>query len=85
MTMYPDAQIRGQEELDRVIGTDRLPDFKDRPRLPFMEALFLETMRWHPVGPLGQIKYPLLSTSCSQVHLQVFLTQRHRTTSMKGI
>ncbi|KAI6042051.1 cytochrome P450 [Pisolithus marmoratus] len=46
------------EEIDRVVGTDRLPDFSDRPNLPYIEAVLLETIRWVPVGPLGVVIIP---------------------------
>lgn len=53
MVLYPDVQKKAQEEIDRVVGADRLPDFDDRPKLPYVEAVMLETMRWRPVVPLG--------------------------------
>ncbi|KLO17020.1 cytochrome P450 [Schizopora paradoxa] len=53
MTLYPEIQRRAQEELDRVIGTDRLPTFSDRNNLPYIDALVKEAIRWHPVAPLG--------------------------------
>jgi cytochrome P450 len=53
MVLYPEAQRKAQEEIDRVIGTDRLPLMRDRPRLPYVEALFKEVLRWHPIAPLG--------------------------------
>ncbi|KAF7374578.1 O-methylsterigmatocystin oxidoreductase [Mycena sanguinolenta] len=53
MALYPDIQKKAQTEIDIVIGTDRLPEFEDRPSLPFVEALYREVMRWKPVAPLG--------------------------------
>ena len=60
MILYPEAQRKAQEELDRVIGCGksvsaggRLPLMSDRPRLPYVEALYQEVLRWHPVAPLG--------------------------------
>lgn len=53
MVLYPEVQTRAQEEIDRVVGSDRLPDFSDRPKLPYVEGVFLETFRWHPVAPMG--------------------------------
>jgi cytochrome P450 len=51
--LYPDVQMRAQEELDAVIGRERLPTFEDRPRLPFVDAVCMEVLRWRPVVPLG--------------------------------
>ncbi|KAF7374575.1 Cytochrome p450 [Mycena sanguinolenta] len=53
MALHPDIQKKAQTEIDTVIGTDRLPEFEDRPSLPFVEALYRELMRWKPVTPLG--------------------------------
>ena len=53
MAMYPEAQRRAQEELDRVVGPDRLPDFSDRKRLPYLTALLKELLRWHVVTPIS--------------------------------
>ena len=53
MAMYPEAQRRAQEELDHVVGPDRLPDFSDRKRLPYLTALLKELLRWHVVTPIS--------------------------------
>lgn len=53
MAKFPEAQKKAQEELDRVIGPDRLPQFADLPSLPYMYALIREVMRWHVVAPIG--------------------------------
>ncbi|KAJ7675756.1 cytochrome P450 [Mycena polygramma] len=53
MAVHPAAQKKAQSEIDTVIGTHRLPEFEDRPSLPFVEALYREVMRWRPVLPLG--------------------------------
>lgn len=54
MTLHPEVQKRAQEELDLVVGPDRLPSLEDRPNLPYVEAVVKEVLRWNPVGPLGQ-------------------------------
>ncbi|CAN6325155.1 unnamed protein product [Urochloa humidicola] len=48
----PDALTKAAEELDRVIGRERLVTEQDIPDLPYMEAVVKETMRLHPVTPL---------------------------------
>ena len=53
MTLYPDAQRRAQNELDDVVGRDRLPTFEDRARLPYLTNIVKETFRWKAVTPLG--------------------------------
>jgi len=52
--LFPRVQRRAQQELDAVIGRDRLPTFDDRPRLPYIEAICKELMRWAMVTPLGK-------------------------------
>ncbi|KAF9477126.1 cytochrome P450 [Pholiota conissans] len=49
----PDIQKKGQEEIDRVIGTERLPDFSDRASLPYTDALYRELLRFYPPTPMG--------------------------------
>jgi cytochrome P450 len=53
MALHPDIQKCAQEEIDLVVGRDRLPELLDRPRLPYLESVLLELFRWNPVGPLG--------------------------------
>jgi cytochrome P450 len=53
MTLFPEIQRRAQEEIDNVIGNDRLPSLADRGTLPYTEAIILELLRWQPVIPLG--------------------------------
>ncbi|THH18493.1 hypothetical protein EW146_g2521 [Bondarzewia mesenterica] len=53
MCMFPDVQKRAQEELDRVVGPDRLPEFGDREHLPYICAVVKETTRWIPVASMG--------------------------------
>ena len=44
---------RAQEELDRVVGKRRLPDFSDRENLPYIDAVVKELFRWNPTLPVG--------------------------------
>ncbi|KAI0632727.1 cytochrome P450 [Trametes polyzona] len=53
MGIYPEVQRKAQEELDAVIGHDRLPTYADLEQLPYLNALYLEILRWNPVVPLG--------------------------------
>ncbi|KAF7346364.1 O-methylsterigmatocystin oxidoreductase [Mycena sanguinolenta] len=53
MALHPDVQKKAQTEIDTVVGIHQLPEFKDRPSLPYVEALYREVMRWKPVLPLG--------------------------------
>ncbi|KAK7695619.1 hypothetical protein QCA50_000255 [Cerrena zonata] len=53
MTLHPEIQRKAQEEVDRVVGKDRLPTFADRENLPYVEAVINEVLRLNPVAPLG--------------------------------
>jgi cytochrome P450 len=50
---YPEVQRRAQEELDRVVGRDRLPDIEDERNLPFCRAVIKEVERCHNPFWLG--------------------------------
>ncbi|KAH8108808.1 cytochrome P450 [Phellopilus nigrolimitatus] len=52
MLLHPDVQRKAHEELDRVVGQDCLPTFKDREQLPYIEAIIKEVLRWNPAAPL---------------------------------
>ena len=54
MLQHPEVQERAQAEIDAVVGTNRLPDFGDRPNLPYVEAILMEILRMYPVAPLGK-------------------------------
>ncbi|KAJ6569702.1 cytochrome P450 [Mycena sp. CBHHK59/15] len=57
MVLHPEIQARAQAELDRVVPGDRLPTFADRTRLPFIECIVWECLRWHPVANLALAHY----------------------------
>ncbi|KAJ9577487.1 hypothetical protein L9F63_005988 [Diploptera punctata] len=52
---YPYVQVKMQEELDAVIGRDRLPTLDDRINLPYCEAVLRETMRKETLVPLSVV------------------------------
>jgi len=51
MNLYPDVQRKAQAEIDSVIGHERLPNFSDRPHLPYINCIVKEVMRWFLVAP----------------------------------
>ena len=53
MTMNPEIQKKAQEEIDAVVGNTRLPDYDDRPSLPYIEAVYREVLRIDPPAPTG--------------------------------
>ena len=53
MVLNPEVMKKAQEELDRVVGKDRLPDFPDKENLPYIDALLKELLRWNAPLPLN--------------------------------
>jgi Cytochrome P450 len=82
----PEIQTMAQEELDAVTGRERLPTFEDRPRLPFVDAISKEVLRWRPVTPLGEFPTKHSSQEATRGYdddPQVFRTRRQKTTSIR--
>lgn len=50
---HPEIQKRAQEELDRVVGRDRLPNVEDEANLPYCHAIIKEVERCHNPFWLG--------------------------------
>ncbi|KAF9444939.1 cytochrome P450 [Macrolepiota fuliginosa MF-IS2] len=53
LLLYPEVQMKAQAEIDAVIGSNRLPDFGDKPSLPYINAVVKEVLRWEPPIPSG--------------------------------
>ncbi|KAL0952770.1 hypothetical protein HGRIS_006998 [Hohenbuehelia grisea] len=53
MIHNPSVARKAQEQLDAVLGQQRLPNHDDRDSLPYIDAIFREDMRWRPPVPLG--------------------------------
>ena len=50
---HPEQQLRVQQELDAVVGKNRVPQFDDWNDLPVTQAFCRETYRWRPVSAGG--------------------------------
>ncbi|KAH9477562.1 Cytochrome P450 monooxygenase [Psilocybe cubensis] len=53
MAVNPDVQKKAQAEINSIIGSKRLPEFEDRPMMPYSEAIYREVLRWRSPGPVG--------------------------------
>ncbi|KAH9921876.1 cytochrome P450 [Fomitopsis serialis] len=53
MLNHPQVLRKARDEIDSVVGTERMPDFDDEERLPYFVACVKETMRHRPLAPLG--------------------------------
>lgn len=45
MVLHPEVQIKAQALVDSVVGSGRLPDFNDRPQLPYIDFIINEVFR----------------------------------------
>ncbi|KAK5799929.1 hypothetical protein VI817_002141 [Penicillium citrinum] len=57
MLLFPDVQRRAQEEIDRVVGPDRMPVMDDLENLQYIRGCMKETLRWMPTTILGAVPH----------------------------
>ena len=53
MVLHPEWQEKVRQEIDQVVGTDRVVEVTDSPKLVLLRAVIRETLRWRPPVPLG--------------------------------
>ncbi|KAJ7768207.1 cytochrome P450 [Mycena metata] len=53
LSLYPECQERARKEIDAIIGPTRLPVAEDGAKLPYLNALIREVLRFRPQFPLG--------------------------------
>ncbi|GAA96807.1 uncharacterized protein L969DRAFT_97149 [Mixia osmundae IAM 14324] len=53
MVHHPMVARKIQEELDSVVGRDRMPTFADEAKLPYTRAAILEVQRWRTLVPIS--------------------------------
>ncbi|KAH7720059.1 Protein CYP-14A3 [Aphelenchoides avenae] len=46
LTQHPDVQRKAQEEIDQVVGSERLPSVADKSNLPYLGAVIQEILRY---------------------------------------
>ncbi len=61
MILHPEVFAKAQAEIDRVVGTDRLPDFQDRTSLPYVESVVKEVYRYDSFSPQVFAPYLMLT------------------------
>jgi cytochrome P450 len=57
MVLFPDVQKKAQDEIDCILGGNRLPSFADKSSLPYISCIVWECLRWNPVTPMGLAHY----------------------------
>jgi len=50
MIKHPEVQVKAQAEIDALTQGEYLPTWPDRVKLPYVEAVMLECLRWGPIG-----------------------------------
>ena len=53
LSAHPQCQVRAQQEVDQVLGTEGRPSYTTRSSLPYIQAIIQEIFRMRPVFPLG--------------------------------
>ncbi|KAF2163075.1 hypothetical protein M409DRAFT_26521 [Zasmidium cellare ATCC 36951] len=52
MLEYPEVQVKARQEIEKIVD-DRIPEFADYDRIPYVRCLVKETWRWRPPVGLG--------------------------------
>ena len=50
---HPEIQEKVAQEVDRIVGRDRLPSLDDREKLTYTTATLYEVMRYSTIVPLA--------------------------------
>lgn len=60
MIRNPDAKRQVQDELDSIVGRNRMPKYEDLKYLPNTESTILEVMRMSSIVPLATTHSPIM-------------------------
>lgn len=78
MLSNPHILARAREEIDRVVGTERMPTSEDEPKLPYLLACIKETLRIRPPVILGMPSVPLTALPLVTLLYRCSALQRSR-------
>lgn len=59
MLVFPEVAKKAHDEIDRVVGPDRMPMPEDEPNLQYIRGCVKESLRWLPTTILGAIPHAL--------------------------
>ncbi|KAI9792802.1 MAG: hypothetical protein M1816_001534 [Peltula sp. TS41687] len=66
MALHPEAVRKAHEELDNVVGPNRLPTWQDEASLPYIRGLVKELHRWTPMGTLDELDAITSHAQCTE-------------------
>jgi cytochrome P450 len=55
LALHPEVVQKAHEELDRVIGPSRTPNWNDEVNLPYIRGIIKEIMRYRPITKTGMV------------------------------
>ncbi|KAJ1083551.1 hypothetical protein NDU88_003709 [Pleurodeles waltl] len=70
--------VRCQQEIEQVVGWDRLPAWDDRLQMPYVEATVNEILRFGNISPAGVFREVTKDTTLRGYHLTKFLVVGQR-------
>lgn len=76
MVQNPRVLKKAQAEIDSVVGAKRLPLFRDRASLPYVDAIMSETFRWGCPVPLSRFYMLLYFSSSDEVFFVIGIPHR---------
>ncbi|XP_054706993.1 cytochrome P450 18a1-like [Uloborus diversus] len=68
----PHVRKKVQNEIDEVVGKDRVPTFADHVSMPYSMAVVMELMRWRTIIPINILRYTI-----ADAELQGFFIPKH--------
>ncbi|CAN7995061.1 unnamed protein product, partial [Ixodes pacificus] len=63
------VQRKLQQEVDNIVGRERVPEWEDRHRMPYTMAFIWEMLRWRTPTPLGIMRMAERDTTISGFHV----------------
>jgi hypothetical protein len=66
LAAHPDVQRKAQAEVDRVFGTEQLPERIELDKLPYVHACVTEAQRWRPLGAYFMTQFGLPRESVAE-------------------
>ncbi|CAG5116847.1 unnamed protein product [Candidula unifasciata] len=56
MLHYPEVQEKVYREIEANVGTERIPNMSDKPKLVYLNAVIMETQRFASLVPIGILR-----------------------------